>query len=125
MRGWRKMGGLIFYYISDTHNIQKRQAGENTQKKIVLHYTVFMFTFILLTRSENILIYFITVKYIIECLMRMQIYQLNLMCFLGENLSPLIPMNVRMPLESFALSFICCHDAELKQIREMSSLLRV
>lgn len=48
------MGGLIFYYISDTHNIQKRQAGENTERKIVLHYTVFMFTFILLTRSEKI-----------------------------------------------------------------------
>lgn len=51
------MGGLIFYYISDTHNIQKRQTEINTQREIVLHYTVFMFTF------ENEIFYYCKISY--------------------------------------------------------------
>lgn len=51
------MGGLIFYYISDTHNIQKRQTEINTQREIVLHYTAFMFTF------ENEIFYYCKISY--------------------------------------------------------------
>lgn len=83
------MGGLIFYYISDTHNIQKRQT-ENKQRGGEELYNITPFScshlFCLHIRKKykkfNITL-FITVKYIIECLMRMQIYQLNLMYFRG------------------------------------------
>lgn len=94
MREGKKLGGLIFYYISDTHNIQKRQtlARHTVKNCITLHrfhvhiYSAYTFA----NNIKNLISLFITVKYIIECLMRMQIYQLNLMCFLGENRASLV-----------------------------------
>lgn len=98
-----KMGGLIFYYIWDTHNIQKRQAGAQAHREKLYYITLFSCSHLFrlhVQENENEKFQmkrmksFITVKYIIECLMLMQIYQFNLMCFLEKNLSLRLAKNV-------------------------------
>lgn len=114
------MGGLIFYYISDTHNIQKRQAGEAHREKLY-YITLFSCSHLFclhVQKYKKFNIAFITVKYIIECLMRMQIYQLNLMCFLGENLSLAVSECFSSLLCLELTLFICCNDRKLRQIKK-------